>query len=78
MIINDIPDIFRSQDCHSVSLGNTSDDLVILSESESGLQCCLQKLADYTKKWKLNINLKKSKCPIDSPKFCWPGPVTVR
>ena len=38
-----------------------ADDLVLLSESKSGLQNCLTKLERYTKKWKLNINLKKSK-----------------
>ena len=38
-----------------------ADDLVILSESESGLQSCLNKLHDYTKMWRLEINLKKTK-----------------
>jgi hypothetical protein len=46
--------------CDPVTLGDTklscllyADDLVILSESESGLQCCIHKLEVYTRKWKL-------------------------
>ena len=65
--INDIPDIFDSC-CEPVLLGSErlsclmyADDLVILSESESGLQNCLNKLHDYTRKWQLDINLKKTK-----------------
>ena len=38
-----------------------ADDLVLLSQSESGLQACLHKLERYVKKWKLGVNLKKSK-----------------
>lgn len=67
MFINDIPNLFNSS-CAPVKLGKTelncllyADDLVLLSESKSGLQNCLTKLGSYTKKWKLNINLKKSK-----------------
>ena len=56
------------QSCHPVRLGNAhlscllyADDLILLSESQSGLQKCLSKLEIYAKKWKLNINKKKSK-----------------
>ena len=38
-----------------------ADDLILLSESKAGLQKCLSKLGIYAKKWKLNINKKKSK-----------------
>ena len=65
--INDIPEIFDSL-CEPVMLGSEklsclmyADDLVILSESESGLQNCLNRLHDYTKKWRLDVNLKKTK-----------------
>ena len=35
-----------------------------MSSSEHGLQQCLNKLNDYTKKWKLQVNLKKTKLII--------------
>ena len=38
-----------------------ADDLVLLSESQKGLQSCLTKLERYTNRWKLNINKKKTK-----------------
>ena len=41
-----------------------ADDLVLLSETPDGLQSCLDKLQQYTKKWKLEINLKKTKIMI--------------
>lgn len=70
IFINDIPKLFTSS-CDPVKLGETdlscllyADDLVILSESESGLKCCLRKLESYTRKWKLQVNLKKSKILI--------------
>lgn len=67
MFINDTPNLF-SGSCAPVKLGKTelncllyADDLIWLSESKSRLQNCLTKLGFYTKRWKLNINLKKSK-----------------
>ena len=67
LFINDLSDIFY-RSCTPVKLNDTNlscllyaDDLVLLSESRAGLQNCLTKLVYYTKKWKLNINLKKSK-----------------
>ena len=67
IFVNDIPNLFNSS-CDPVKLGNIdlsclpyADDLVILSESKSGLQNCLTKLQSYTKMWKLTINKKKSK-----------------
>ena len=67
LFINDLSDIF-DRSCTPVKLNDTNlscllyaDDLVLLSESRAGLQNCLTKLVYYTKKWKLNINLKKSK-----------------
>ena len=38
-----------------------ADDLVIVSTSAEGLQECLNKLATYCNKWKLQVNLKKNK-----------------
>ena len=37
-----------------------TDNLLLLSQSESGLQESLAKLECYVKRWKLKINLKKS------------------
>ena len=41
-----------------------ADDLVILSESPTGLQHCLNALDNYCDKWRLNINIKKTKAMI--------------
>ena len=41
-----------------------ADDLIILSETEDGLQKCLDKLNSYVNKWKLKINIKKTKIII--------------
>ena len=43
-----------------------ADDLVILSESPTGLQNCLNSLGNYCKRWRLNINVKKTKVMIFS------------
>ena len=39
-----------------------ADDLVLVSESEEGLQTLLDKLHHYTSKWFLQINPNKTKC----------------
>ena len=41
-----------------------ADDLVLLNKSEEGLKNSLQKLQDYCRKWRLSINVKKSKILI--------------
>ena len=41
-----------------------ADDLILLSQSEHGLQRCLDKLSCYTKKWQMSINIKKTKAII--------------
>ena len=38
-----------------------ADDLIILSESATGLQMALDKLAEYCRKWGLSVNVKKTK-----------------
>ena len=70
IFVNDIPSLFTNS-CAPVKLGETNlncllyaDDLVLLSESEAGLQKCLTKLKLYTKRWKLKINYKKSKIMV--------------
>ena len=41
-----------------------ADDLVILAKSEEELQTKLNKLSDYCNKWKLEINVGKTKCMV--------------
>ena len=41
-----------------------ADDLIILSDSPEGLQKQIDKLNNYCDKWKLNINMKKTKAMI--------------
>ena len=43
-----------------------ADDLLIVSESKSGLQHSLDKLHNYCKNWKLDLNIKKTKIVIFS------------
>ena len=38
-----------------------ADDLVLVSETSSGLQNCLDKLQEYCDKWRLTVNIKKTK-----------------
>ena len=71
LFINDLPEIFDCR-CQPVSLGPDlqincllyADDLVLLSESSAGLQACLDRLQEYTDKWDLKVNLKKTKIMI--------------
>ena len=39
-----------------------TDDIVIMSLSEEGLQKCLDELNKFCKEWKLTISMKKTKC----------------
>ena len=43
-----------------------TDDTIIMSTTDEGLQKSLNALNDYCKKWKLNVNHKKTKCMIFS------------
>ena len=61
-------DLFDNAKCDPVKLHNKlirclmyGDDLLILSETESGLTESLGRLSNYAKKWKLKINAKKTK-----------------
>ena len=38
-----------------------ADDLIIVSQSERGLQTCLNKLETYNEHWCLDININKTK-----------------
>ena len=71
IFLNDLPEIFDNS-CNPVNLGTDqkinclmyADDLIILSESEEGLQECMHKLDKYTDKWGLKINIDKTKVMI--------------
>jgi len=71
---NDLPTIFQSSECHPPVLHNQSvpclmyaDDLIILSETKSGLQNGLDRLNSYCQKWHMNVNLTKTKIIIMNP-----------
>ena len=70
MFLADFPDIF-DDNCAPITLNNSklnclmfADDIVLMSESASGLQTCLDKLDAYTKMWHLKVNTKKTKIII--------------
>ena len=71
LFLADLPDVFDKH-CDPVSINDVTklsclmfaDDLVLFSESESGLQRCLNQLQVYCDKWKLTINVNKTKVII--------------
>jgi hypothetical protein len=76
--LNDLQDIFNTIDCDPVKAGQHSlgclmyaDDVLILSQSARGLQRSLDKLNVYCKKWRLSVNIRKTKTIIfNSNKTC--------
>ena len=38
-----------------------TDDLVLMSRSESGLQILLNRLGEYCRKWRMEVNMEKTK-----------------
>ena len=69
IFINDLIELFSPSDrsCFPVKLKSVSlncllyaDDLILVSEIETGIQNCLNKLHVYCKKWCLLINMKKT------------------
>ena len=65
--LSDLPEIFN-KNCSPVKIHDIetscllyADDLVILSTTELGLQKALDKLYDYCTKWKLTLNVNKTK-----------------
>ena len=66
--INDLPSVFSNQECDPITIYNESlnclmyaDDLVLLSTTAEGLQNCLDRLGKYCHKWKLRVNIEKTK-----------------
>jgi hypothetical protein len=73
LYIDDLKNIFDDT-CHPCTIGTIklnhllyADDLILFSETKHGLQNCLDKLNNYCKKWKLKINLTKTKIMIFRP-----------
>ena len=69
---NDLHDIF-DKTCdpvyirdHKVNSLSWADDLILLSNSETGLQQCLNRLSTYCSKWGLTVNENKTKCIVFS------------
>lgn len=71
IFINDISQIFEQENCTPVKLINSklgsllfADDLIILSETQIGLQKSLDNLSEYCNNWQLTVNVKKTKTMI--------------
>ena len=69
--INNIVDALQVDKTDPVVIGNSSfnillyaDDIVLLSESEEGLQTSLNILHDFCSSWKLQVNTDKSKVMV--------------
>jgi hypothetical protein len=67
---SDLPNIF-DRSCDPVKLFDENitclmfaDDLVLMSDTATGLQSCLSKLESYCAKWKLTVNTTKTKVMI--------------
>lgn len=69
---NDIHNIFDTN-CYPVEMDgfdfnslSWADDLVLISKSMEGLQCCMNKVSDYCNKWGLMLNVDKTKFMVMS------------
>ena len=70
IFLHDIHDEFMM---HDMAIGDTkinsiawADDVVFFSLTRSGLECQLKNLESYCLKWKLRVNVDKTKCMIFS------------
>ena len=68
LFVNDIFQGLKDNSCEPIKLQQKdinclmyADDLLILSETEAGLNNSLQRLRKYAKRWKLKISQKKTK-----------------
>ena len=68
LFINDIFDAVKNDasvsldDLTQISALMYADDLIIIATTPEELQKSLDGLTEYCKKWKLNVNIKKTKC----------------
>ena len=73
IFINNIVNIMNANNDHAPFLGPQqvscllyADDLILVSETKEGLQESIDKLSQFTDKWFLEANAKKTKCLIFS------------
>ena len=72
IFLSDLPDALNYGDTRPVKMNNTltmnsliwADDLLMLSETENGLNTMLKNLKTYTEKNLMQVNLDKTKCMI--------------
>ena len=71
LFVNDIFQGLKDDSCEPIKLQQKyinrliyADDLLILSETEAGLNNSLQRLGKYSKRWKFKINQKKTKIMV--------------
>ena len=72
LYINDIPQYINMQGgTDPVIIGNTrinclmyADDVVLISTSKADLQKCIHSIKQFSEKWKLDVNLNKTKVMI--------------
>ena len=78
LYLNEIPFVLDRKDTDPITLPNgthlncllyAADDLVLISHSAEGLQKAICKLSEYSNKWLLSINLKKTKALIFQNKY---------
>ena len=69
--ISDLVNVFEKFSCNPITLNDQkisvllfADDIVLLSDKASGLQRAMNLLEQYCKKWKLTVNLDKTKVLI--------------
>ena len=71
IFINDITEVFDNDLCYPLKIIDSklscllfADDLLIFSETKTGLQNSLNNLALYCDKWQIELNIKKTKSMI--------------
>ncbi len=84
IFINDLANELQNPDCHPAKINDIqlgcllyADDLLILSETEHGLRKGLSILSDFSERWSLTVNVKKSKILIFNKKKVDCGPFIV-
>ena len=67
IFINDLNELFDKTFCQPAKIKNLTlnnlfyaGDLVLVSETSSGLQNGLDRLQEYCEKWRLTVNIKKN------------------
>jgi exonuclease III len=77
LYINDIQNIFNKRGCDPAMIDKRpigclmyADDILVLSQSSKGLQTSLNNLNKYCKRWRLPININKSKTMVFNSRKC--------